>query len=86
MNHSDHRPDTDGCFTGTAVEQSGRVIVLYTGVRSVPEVEATSKDGVHSLRGTQCLAYSDDPDLRSWTKLPQPVIAAPPAGLTVSIG
>ncbi|HEV2134598.1 MAG TPA: glycoside hydrolase family 32 protein [Terracidiphilus sp.] len=77
-------PDADGCFSGTAVVQGDRVAVLYTGVRSVPESEATLSDGVHSLRETQCLAYSHDSDLKSWIKLPRPVIAAPPQGLSVT--
>ncbi|HEX8713165.1 MAG TPA: glycoside hydrolase family 32 protein [Terracidiphilus sp.] len=76
--------DADGCFSGTAVVQDGRVAILYTGVRSVPESEATLRDGVHNFRETQLLAYADDADLRSFSKLPQPVIAAPPAGLPVT--
>jgi beta-fructofuranosidase len=76
--------DADGCFSGTAVVQDDRVAVLYTGVRSVPESQATLRDGVHNFRETQCLAYAADPELKSWTKLPQPVIAAPPAGLQVT--
>lgn len=76
--------DADGCFTGTAVTHDGRVVVLYTGVKSAPESQATIRDGAHSLRESQCLAYSDDPELQRWTKLQEPVIAAPPAGLTVS--
>lgn len=77
-------PDADGCFSGTAVVQNGRVAVTYTGVQSVPENQATLRDGVHNFRETQCLAYADDPELKSWSKLPKPVIAAPPAGLQVT--
>lgn len=77
-------PDADGCFSGTAVVHGGRVEVLYTGVRSVPESQATLRDGVNSLRETQCLAYSNDSDLKSWTKLPRPVIATPPEALSVT--
>lgn len=77
-------PDADGCFSGTAIAQDDRVAVLYTGVRSAPEDQATIRDGAHSLRESQCLAYSDDPELLSWKKLPEPVIAAPPLGLSVN--
>jgi len=77
-------PDTDGCFSGTAVVQDGQVVLLYTGVRLVPEAQATIKDGAHSYLETQCLATSNDPELRTWTKLPAPVIATPPAGLAVT--
>lgn len=76
--------DADGCFSGTAVVHNGRVAVLYTGVRSVPAIQATLRDGEHNFRETQCLAYADAPDLQSFAKLPEPVIAAPPAGLPVT--
>ncbi len=77
-------PDAAGCFSGTAVVDGDRVGVLYTGVVSAPENEATIRDGVHSLKETQCLAFASGRDLTDWTKVPQPVIAAPPAGMDVS--
>ncbi len=77
-------PDADGCFSGTAVIQDGRVVLLYTGVRSAPEDEATIKDGIHSLREAQCLAVADDSSLLTFTKRAQPVVAAPPAGMRVT--
>lgn len=77
-------PDAGGCFTGTAVVYQGRVNVLYTGVRPAPEDQATIKNGAQSLLETQCLATSDDPELKTWIKTPEPVIAAPPAGLEVN--
>ncbi len=58
-------PDADGCFTGTSVIQNGRVIVLYTGVVAVPLDRATSKGGPQSLRETQCLVTSSDPELKA---------------------
>ncbi|HEX3436825.1 MAG TPA: glycoside hydrolase family 32 protein [Pseudacidobacterium sp.] len=76
--------DADGCFSGTAVVDGDRVAVLYTGVVSVPEKEATIRDGEHSLREAQCLALCSEDDLTTWTKDPQPVIATPPAGMDVS--
>jgi len=74
-------PDASGCFTGSAVDDGGRVAVLYTGVVSAPEREATLRDGVHSLRESQCLAYGAEDGLITWSKVPSPVIATPPAGL-----
>jgi beta-fructofuranosidase len=77
-------PDAGGCFSGTAVVQNGVVTLIYTGVVSAPEDQATIRDGIHSLRESQCLATTNDPGLRSWSKLPKPVIAAPPATLKVT--
>lgn len=76
-------PDSAGCFTGSALVNGDRVAILYTGVVSVPESEATIRDGAHSLRESQCLAFSTG-DLTHWTKVPQAVIPAPPPGLNVT--
>lgn len=62
-------PDADGCFTGTALVDRGRVHLLYTGIRPAE---------------SQCLAVADDAELKTWTKLPQPLIAAPPSGVEVN--
>jgi beta-fructofuranosidase len=77
-------PDADGCFSGSIVVQNGQAVMLYTAVRAVPETQATIKEGSHSLLETQCLATANDSELRTWTKLPAPVIAVPPAGLAVT--
>lgn len=77
-------PDADGCFTGTAVVQDGRVMLMYTGVRAASREMATIKDGNPPLLETQCLAIADDAELKSWTKMPAPVIAAPPSGMQVN--
>jgi beta-fructofuranosidase len=77
-------PDADGCFTGTAVVKDGQVVVLYTGVRSVPREQATIKDGNPPMLETQCLASSSDSELRNWTKLPEPVLSTPPQGIEVN--
>jgi beta-fructofuranosidase len=74
-------PDGAGCFSGTAVIDNGVVNALYTGVTSVSRPQSTVDDGVHSFRETQCLATSTDPELKTWTKLTHPVIAAPPPAL-----
>ncbi len=77
-------PDSAGCFTGTALVQNGRVIMMYTGVRAVSLDDATVKDGHPPLRESQCLAIADDPELMTWTKVPAPVISAPPRDLQVN--
>jgi len=78
-------PDRDGVFSGSAVLDKGRPVVIYTAVAPpATEGEATLRDGVHTWRETQCLAVAEGDDLRQWKKLPNPVIAAPPAGLSVT--
>jgi beta-fructofuranosidase len=78
-------PDRDGVFSGSAVLDEGKPTVIYTAVAppGTPD-EATLRDGVHIWRETQCLAVAQDDNLRNWRKLPEPVIATPPAGLTVT--
>jgi beta-fructofuranosidase len=76
-------PDSSGCFTGTAVAHGDEVVVLYTGVVSAPENEATSRNGANSLRESQCLVTGTGKDLTVWTKDPKPVIAEPPPGSDV---
>ena len=78
-------PDQDGVFSGSAVLDNGRPTVIYTAVAPPSSTaEATLRDGVHTWRETQCLAFAQDDDLRTWKKLPQPVIANPPEGLQVT--
>ena len=64
---------------------NGKPTVIYTAVAppAMPD-EATLRDGAHTWRETQCLAVAQDDELRNWKKLPEPVIAAPPAGLAVT--
>ena len=78
-------PDRDGVFSGSAVLDNGKPTVIYTAVAppATPD-EATLRDGAHTWRETQCLAVAQDDSLRTWKKLPEPVIAAPPAGLAVT--
>jgi beta-fructofuranosidase len=78
-------PDRDGVFSGSAVIDQGRPVVIYTAV-APPAIdgEATLRDGAHTWRETQCLALAQDDDLRTWKKLPNPVIAAPPLGVSVT--
>ncbi|HYK37116.1 glycoside hydrolase family 32 protein [Alloacidobacterium sp.] len=77
-------PDADGCFSGSAVVFNGVPTFLYTGVKHVPIMEATIKDTHNPLCETQCLATSSDPELRTWRKLPQPVLPAPPPGMEIT--
>jgi beta-fructofuranosidase len=78
-------PDRDGVFSGSAVLDQGTPSVIYTGVAPpTSESDATLRDGVHSWQEVQCLAVAQDDNLRSWKKFPEPVIAAPPAGLAVT--
>ena len=78
-------PDQDGVFSGSAVLDNGKPTVIYTAVAAPPnDADATLRDGHHTWRETQCLAVAKDDDLRTWKKLSEPVIAAPPAGLAVT--
>ena len=78
-------PDQDGVFSGSAILDNGKPAVIYTGVQPPQtEMDATLRDGVHTWRETQCLATAQDDDLRTWRKLPQPIIASPPPGLAVT--
>jgi beta-fructofuranosidase len=69
--------DSDGCFTGSAVDDHGIATILYTGVKTVAPERATLRDGVQHFREVQCLATSNDPLLRTWNKWKTPVIEPP---------
>ena len=69
--------DSDGCFTGSAVNDNGVATILYTGVKATSQVRATLRDGNHNFREVQCLATSSDPQLRIWNKWKEPVIQPP---------
>lgn len=78
-------PDAQGVFTGTAILRKGQLpTVLYTGIRTVPHDQATLSDGHNNFRETQCLAHATDDSLRTWQKLPAPVIPSPPPGMHVT--
>ena len=77
-------PDAAGCFSGSSIAVGKRVYVVYTGVVESSPDKATIRDGSDKLQESQCLAFSDDPSLVRWTRLPQPVIAAPPPGLKIT--
>ena len=76
-------PDAQGCWTGTAAIVDGKPTFLYTGVvNSTPE-QTTLADSNPPLRESVCMAVAEDDTLLRWRKLPQPVIATPPAGMKV---
>jgi beta-fructofuranosidase len=69
--------DSEGCFSGSAVDDNGTPTFLFTGVKSVPLENATLRDGAHNFLETQCLAVSRDPQLLKWEKLGEPVLLPP---------
>ncbi len=74
--------DSYGVFSGSAIHVSKRVYVVYTGTRkSTPELATIHEDQVQE---SQCLAWSDDPELVTWTKDPEPIVPLPPAGMAVT--
>ncbi|HTD96013.1 MAG TPA: glycoside hydrolase family 32 protein, partial [Edaphobacter sp.] len=77
-------PDAQGCFTGSAIVYNNTPHLLYTGVQTVPIAQATLSDSHNNFRETQCLAIATDDTLRTWKKLPQPVIPSPPPGMRVT--
>jgi beta-fructofuranosidase len=77
-------PDSEGCFSGSAVVDNGVPTFLYTGVQNAPLPLATIRDGSDKLRETQMLATAEDAGLLRWKKLPAPVISTPPAGMEVT--
>jgi len=77
--------DSDGVFSGSAVMDGEVPTVIYTGVMPpLTPTDATLRDGAHTWREVQCLATSHDPELRTWDKSAEPVIAWPPPGLEVT--
>lgn len=76
--------DAAGCFSGSAIAVGKRVYAVYTGVVESTPDKATIRDGSDKLRESQCLAFSDDPNLVHWAKLPQPVIPSPPPGMKIT--
>lgn len=65
----DEAYDGQGCFSGSAVEQDGKHLLMYTGVR-----EREKEDGTKEVFQTQCMAVGDGTD---YVKLQEnPVILA----------
>jgi beta-fructofuranosidase len=77
-------PDSEGCFSGSAVVRDGVPTFLYTGVQNAPPDQVTLHDASGKLRETQMLATAEDDGLLHWKKLAAPVIASPPSGMQVT--
>jgi beta-fructofuranosidase len=77
-------PDSFGCFSGSAIQVGQRVYQIYTGTQLASKELATIRDGEDKVQESQCLAYSDDPQLIKWTKMPRPIVPLPPAGMRVT--
>lgn len=77
-------PDSEGCFSGSAVVFNGVPTFIYTGVQNAPPDQATIRDGSDKLRETQLLATAEDDSLNHWKKLPAPVIPLPPPSVKVT--
>jgi beta-fructofuranosidase len=69
--------DSEGCFSGSAVNDDGKATFIYTGVKTVPSEQATLRNGTHNFLETQCLATASDSELLQWEKLAQPVLLPP---------
>jgi len=77
-------PDSEGCFSGSAVVRDGVPTVIYTGVQNAPPELVTIHDGTDRLRETVLLATAEDDALLQWNKKAEPVIAKPPEGMEVT--
>jgi beta-fructofuranosidase len=77
--------DRDGVFSGSVVLNGATPTLIYSGVLpAASPSEITLNDGQHTWREVQCMATSTDADLRSWKKLPEPIIARPPQHLAIT--
>ncbi|HET6168530.1 MAG TPA: glycoside hydrolase family 32 protein [Terracidiphilus sp.] len=77
-------PDSEGCFSGSAVVFEGKPAFIYTGVQNASPDQATIRDGSDKLRETQMLATAEDDKLVRWKKVEKPIIPAPPPGMMVT--
>lgn len=73
--------DSYGCFTGSVLPGTDVPSVIYAAVSKVPRDQETIR--AEGLREVQCIATSNDPDLRTWQKVDHPVIDGPPPGLKI---
>jgi beta-fructofuranosidase len=77
-------PDSFGCFSGSCIRVGKRVYAVYTGTKVSSKELSTIKDGSDRIQESQCLAYSDDPQLIKWTKLAEPIVPLPPPGMKIT--
>ena len=76
--------DAYGCFSGSCILVGKRVYAVYTGTKESSRELSTIKDGEDRIQESQCLAYSDDPQLITWTKLAEPIVPLPPPGMNIT--
>jgi beta-fructofuranosidase len=77
--------DRDGVFSGSVVLDGSMPTAIYTGVLPPDSPkDITLDDGHHKWREVQCLAVSQDKDLRTWQRLREPIIARPPEEMLVT--
>jgi beta-fructofuranosidase len=77
-------PDSEGCFSGSAVVYNGTPTFIYTGIQNAPANVATIHEAKNVWRETQLLASAEDDSLLRWNKVAAPVVAAPPAGMVAT--
>lgn len=82
LSPTDGSYDSYGTFTGSVLPTSEGASIVYTGTTKVsPEQETIRHE---AIREVQCIATTTDPNLKTWHKLPEPVIEHPPASLRVT--
>jgi beta-fructofuranosidase len=74
--------DSYGTFTGSVLPSDDGASIIYTGVTKVPREQETIRN--EGLKEVQCVATSNDPQLRTWHKLDKPVIESPPTGKKIT--
>lgn len=74
--------DSYGTFTGSVLPDDDAASIIYTGVTKVPREQETIRN--EGLKEVQCVATSNDPELRTWQQLDKPIIEAPPTGKKIT--
>ena len=77
-------PDSYGVFSGSAIQVGKRVYAVYTGTKESSKDLATIRDGENHIQESQCLAWSEDPNLVKWTKEAQPIVPLPPQDMKIT--
>lgn len=52
--------DKDGCFSGSALEQSGKLNLYYTGIRYSPNAQSKGTEGDKYFISSQLMIHSED--------------------------
>jgi len=76
--------DEFGVFSGSTFKVGSRVYAVYTATRKSTPEQATIKDGGPPIQESQCLAWSEDKDLRTWHKQSSPIVATPPPEMKIT--